>query len=95
MTELTLTGVASPLVIFLLALTGANQLLAWLAAPGVLFEQFVADWYDRVFPTGGWFGGLAPVALMDVAFTWISIWLVLFAIVKLIEKLIEQKKREA
>ncbi len=93
--ELTLTGVASPLVIFLLALMGANQVLGLLAAPGILLGQLIGNWYDRVFPSEGWFGGLAPVALMDVASTWILIWIVLIAAVSLVERYIHQKREKA
>jgi hypothetical protein len=49
---------------------------------------------SAVFPRGG-LGGLGIFLIVYLALTWIFLWMVLFAVVRLVAGLIQRKKREA
>jgi hypothetical protein len=95
--ELAATGIASPLLILLLALTRGRMVLFWLASPFFYVARPITIWINTVSPpTGGaWFEGLQTIFEVLFVFVWILVWMILFGGVKLIEKLIYRKKREA
>jgi hypothetical protein len=90
--KLIATGLASPLIIFLLACLHAGWLLLLLSLPGVWLGRPISDWYNREFPPEGWFGGLAPDVFIGFVSAWILIWIFLMDIVNSVEKHIKGKR---
>jgi hypothetical protein len=95
--DLTLTGVAAPLVILLLILAQAAKAMVWVMMPILYLGQAITALIVRIFPSqgGGELAGFGTVLIVDFVLAWIVVWIVLFAIVKLIQKCINGKKREA
>jgi hypothetical protein len=90
--KLATTGLASPVIIFLLAYMHAGWFLFLLALPGMLLGMPISSWYNRKFPPEGWFGGLAPDILIGLVSAWILIWIFLMDIVNSVEKHIKGKR---
>jgi len=88
------------LLIFLMIYTHAYEALGiagWIVWPIVMLGLAVSDWINHVFPPQGegWFEGLGTTVLVEAAFLWLWIWILLMVIVKLIEKFIPRKRRNA
>jgi cytosine/uracil/thiamine/allantoin permease len=95
--ELVLTGIAAPIVIWLVFVLRVVRGLFWIALPVLYLGQAITVLIERMFPPqgGGWFTGLGTALIVDFVLVWIAVWMVLFVLVRLIEKLINRKKREA
>jgi len=95
--DLVLTGIASPIVLLLLFAVRAARFLMWIVVPILYAGQAITALIWKMFPpqSGGMFAGFGTALIVDFVLAWFVVWIVLFAIVKLIQKCINRKKREA
>ncbi len=95
--DLALTGLASPLVLLLLFFLRAGRFLMWIVLPILYVGQAITGLIWKMFPPqgGGMFAGFGTALIVDFVLAWIVVWIVLFAIVKLMQILLHRKKREA
>jgi hypothetical protein len=95
--DLVVTGIAAPLVIVVLIVVHAARGLVWALMPILYLGRAISALIERLFPPqgGGWFEGLGTTLMVDFVLAWIAIWIVLFAMLKLMQKWIDRKKREA
>ena len=95
--DLAISGVASPLVLLLLFFLRAGRFLMWIVLPILYLGQAITALIWKVFPPqgGGIFAGFGTALIVDFVLAWIAVWMVLFALLKLIQKLINRKKKEA
>jgi hypothetical protein len=95
--DLAATGVAAPFVILLLILAQAAKFLVWVLMPILYLGQAITSLIVRICPShgGGELAGFGMVLIVDFVLAWIVVWIILFALVKLIQKCINWKKREA
>ena len=95
--DLALTGVASPIVLLLLFAVRAARFLMWIVLPILYLGQAITSLIVRIFPPqgGGVLQGFGTALIVDFVLAWIVVWMVLFALVKLIQKWTNRKKREA
>ena len=95
--DLALTGVASPIVLLLLFAVRAARFLMWIVLPILYLGQAITSLIVRIFPPqgGGVLQGFGTALIVDFVLAWIVVWMVLFALVKLIQKCINRKKRAA
>jgi hypothetical protein len=93
-TELVATAIASSLLIVLLALLHQQTIFWWLAFPFVSLTGRIGAWINSVFPPqgGGWFEGLGTILVAEAIPAVILIWVILFTIVRLIERLIKMRR---
>jgi hypothetical protein len=65
--------------------------------PILYLGQAITALIWKVFPPqgGGIFAGFGTALIVDFVLAWIAVWMVLFALLKLIQKLINRKKKEA
>ena len=95
--ELAATAVAAPLFVVLLVLLHQQMILWWFAWPFLSVTYRIGTWMNSVFPPqgGGWFEDLGAIIVVELLPTLILIWMIMFGVVKMIEKLIKRKKRNA
>ena len=95
--DLALTGIASPLVLLLLFFLRAGRFLMWIVMPILYAGQAITALIWKMFPPqgGGMFAGFGTALIVDFILAWIVVWIVLFALVKLLQICIHRKKREA
>jgi NADH:ubiquinone oxidoreductase subunit H len=72
-------------------LVSAIVLVVAMPVPGYVLwlGRRISGWIDSVFPPdrSGWFGGLAGSGLaVDTLLAWLNIWIVLLAVLRLLEK---------
>jgi hypothetical protein len=65
--------------------------------PFLNLTRGIGTWINSVFPPqgGGWFEGLGTILAVEVIPALILIWVILFAGVRLMERLVKKKKRVA
>jgi hypothetical protein len=90
--ELVTTAIASPVLIVVLSRSGAETILLLLGWPCLWLGSVLAHWIGFIFATDA----------VGYIYIWISfllfcilVWVILFAVVRLVERLIKRKKREA
>jgi hypothetical protein len=95
--DLALTGLASPIVLLLLFAVRAGRFLMWIVLPILYAGQAItALIWKIVLPRGGgMFAGFGTTLVVDFVLAWIMVWIVLFALLKLTQKCLRRKKREA
>ena len=95
--ELVLTGVAAPFVMALFLALRELRVLVLIFLPILYLGRAISSLIESIFPPsgGGWFAGLGTALIVDFVLAWLATWIVLFVLVRLIERQINRKKREA
>ena len=93
--ELTATGVASPLLLFLLLLVHAFQAFAVLAYPTVPVANALSGWIQAIDPPqgGGWLPNLGSAILAEIILLPLWTWILLMIGVKLVERFIPKREK--
>lgn len=94
--ELVITWIAAPFLMLLLNFTSGFRGFFWIILPIVYLGRAITWLIELVFPPGGgWFAGLGTASIVDYVLIWIAMWMVLFVLVRLADRRINRKKREA
>lgn len=94
--ELVITGIAPPFLMLLLNFTSGFRGLILIFLPILYLGRGICWLIELVFPPGGgWFAGLGTALIVDFVLIWIAMWMVLFGLVRLADRRINRKKREA
>jgi hypothetical protein len=90
-TELLVTAVASPLLLFLMV-AKAYGVFSFLLSPVFSFADEIASWTSTEFPGGGWFEGLHDRLVVGVILVLVEIWIVLMIVVRLAGRFILRRR---
>lgn len=95
--DLALTGLASPLMLLLLFAVRAGRFLMWIVVPILYLGQQITALIWKAFPPqgGGMFAGFGTALIVDFVLAWVAVWIVLFVLLKITQKCINRKKRDA
>ncbi|MGA7341075.1 MAG: hypothetical protein WBE72_21480 [Terracidiphilus sp.] len=95
--DLVVTGVASPILILLLAFLGGGWIVISLAMPLNELAIKIGSWIDTIFPPrGGWFEGAGTYALSILILASFEVWVALFVFARLIRfQMSRREKRDA
>ena len=90
-TELFVTAVASPLLLWLM-IAKSYDLFWFLLSPLLPFAEKIASWTRAEFPGGGWFEGLHDGLIVVVIMVVVEIWIVLMVVVMLVDRFILRRR---
>jgi len=90
-TELLVTAVASPLLLWLM-IAKAYGMFWFLLSPLLPFAEEIASWTRTEFPGGGWFEGLHDGLTVVVIMVLVEIWIVLMIVVRLADRFISRRR---